>query len=260
MRRPVQKRSKTSRREILDAAALVFAEHGYNQATVEAIVERSGLSKGAIYHFFSSKAEVAEAVVHEGFTMEAAEPQVESQQPQLYTQRVVDASIALAALTPVVPIVKAAARLATNPDHPRFFGALWSAYIPGVRDLLTEAKRRGELRAGVDPGLSAEMWVADYVGVDLKFRLSYDQLPTRIAEMNEWVAHGIATSHTFEELDLSVDRGFQLARRSSAAAAYLDALEASRRACALPEAAVDQPGRASDELKHLGAVLRAWEG
>jgi AcrR family transcriptional regulator len=50
---------------ILDAAAAVFTERGYGGATVDAILERAGLSKGAFYWHFESKDELMLAVLAE---------------------------------------------------------------------------------------------------------------------------------------------------------------------------------------------------
>jgi len=45
--------------EILEAAAAVFAETGYEQATTNAIAVKAGISPGSLYQFFSNKDEIA---------------------------------------------------------------------------------------------------------------------------------------------------------------------------------------------------------
>ncbi len=45
-------------REIMDAAMQVFVKKGYSQSRMSDIVQQSGVSKGAIYHHFSSKREL----------------------------------------------------------------------------------------------------------------------------------------------------------------------------------------------------------
>jgi len=45
--------------EILEAAAAVFAETGYEQATTNAIAAKAGISPGSLYQFFSNKDEIA---------------------------------------------------------------------------------------------------------------------------------------------------------------------------------------------------------
>ncbi len=44
--------------QILDAALEVFVKKGYAQTRMDDIVDLSGLSKGAIYHHYSSKNEL----------------------------------------------------------------------------------------------------------------------------------------------------------------------------------------------------------
>ncbi len=48
--------------KILDAAARLFAEKGYQNTTLQDIIEDTGLSKGAVYHHFRSKEEIAQKV------------------------------------------------------------------------------------------------------------------------------------------------------------------------------------------------------
>ncbi|MFC4798747.1 TetR/AcrR family transcriptional regulator [Neobacillus sp. GCM10023253] len=46
------------RKEILDSAFVCFAQKGFLIATVDDIVQHSGISKGAIYNYFKSKDEI----------------------------------------------------------------------------------------------------------------------------------------------------------------------------------------------------------
>ena len=49
------KTKDNTKNQILDAALKVFVKSGYAETTMNDIVEKSGLSKGAIYHYYSSK-------------------------------------------------------------------------------------------------------------------------------------------------------------------------------------------------------------
>lgn len=51
----------TRRREILEAALACFARNGFHQTTVEDIAKEAGVSHGAIYRYFDSKAEMVRA-------------------------------------------------------------------------------------------------------------------------------------------------------------------------------------------------------
>ena len=62
---PRQERAERSRALILDAAADEFDAHGYSGARLERIVERTGMTKGAVYFHFRSKLDLAGALVAE---------------------------------------------------------------------------------------------------------------------------------------------------------------------------------------------------
>ncbi|TNE89210.1 MAG: TetR/AcrR family transcriptional regulator [Deltaproteobacteria bacterium] len=58
--------SETERRsQILRAARSVFVEKGFQVARVEDVAKRAGLSKGAVYFYYSSKRELFMALVRE---------------------------------------------------------------------------------------------------------------------------------------------------------------------------------------------------
>src|ERR1700752_1659110 len=61
-----QVRSEATRRKILDAAIDVFSEVGYAAAAWGTIIERTGMTKGALYHHFDSKESLASAIIEEG--------------------------------------------------------------------------------------------------------------------------------------------------------------------------------------------------
>jgi AcrR family transcriptional regulator len=61
-----QVRSESTRRQILDAAIDVFGEVGYAAAKWKRITERTGMTKGALYHHFDSKESLASAIIEEG--------------------------------------------------------------------------------------------------------------------------------------------------------------------------------------------------
>ena len=54
-----------SRARVLDAAAEVFARHGFARATIDEIAREAGLSKGSVYWNFDSKDELFGALLEE---------------------------------------------------------------------------------------------------------------------------------------------------------------------------------------------------
>ena len=52
-----------TRERILDAAQALILDHGYGATTVDAVVTRAGITKGAFFHHFGSKADLARSLV-----------------------------------------------------------------------------------------------------------------------------------------------------------------------------------------------------
>ncbi|MEV8037696.1 helix-turn-helix domain-containing protein [Streptomyces sp. NPDC086182] len=58
----MQDRAQRTRERILDAAAEEFATHGHEGTTLQAVADRVGMTKGAVYGHFTSKQAVAAAL------------------------------------------------------------------------------------------------------------------------------------------------------------------------------------------------------
>jgi len=68
-----QRRPAERPREILDAAALVFGERGFESATLANVAERAGVSPGTVQYYFSTKASLFQEVIADRFFSGAAE-------------------------------------------------------------------------------------------------------------------------------------------------------------------------------------------
>ena len=55
-----EEKSLIAKNKIIRAATKLFSEKGYDETTMQDIMQLSGLSKGAIYHYFRSKQEILE--------------------------------------------------------------------------------------------------------------------------------------------------------------------------------------------------------
>ncbi|MFB6890751.1 TetR family transcriptional regulator [Kitasatospora sp. NPDC056327] len=58
-----QERARRTREKVLDAAAEEFSAQGYSRATLNAVAQRTGMTKGALYGHFASKRVLAGALV-----------------------------------------------------------------------------------------------------------------------------------------------------------------------------------------------------
>jgi len=63
MVRRTKEEAQETREQLLDAAEKVFLERGVGHATLAEVAEAAGLTRGAVYHHFDSKAELFEAMV-----------------------------------------------------------------------------------------------------------------------------------------------------------------------------------------------------
>jgi AcrR family transcriptional regulator len=69
----VQRRGQATRDQLVAIARRLFAERGYEGASIEAVLRESGASRGALYHHFDSKEALFEA------TLEAVEADIARQ-------------------------------------------------------------------------------------------------------------------------------------------------------------------------------------
>src|SRR6202035_715232 len=60
-KRAVQGRA--TRGQLIEVATRLFAEHGYEGTSIEAVLSAAGVSRGALYHHFAGKEALFEAVV-----------------------------------------------------------------------------------------------------------------------------------------------------------------------------------------------------
>ncbi|MEK8143998.1 helix-turn-helix domain-containing protein [Streptomyces sp. M10(2022)] len=105
----IQQRAIRTRRIFLEAAAEVFDEHGYDAATIATILERAGLTRGALYFHFTSKEELARGVLKEAVTVDGLTPQA------FKLQEWVDIALLLAYRLPREPLLSASIRLSVDP-------------------------------------------------------------------------------------------------------------------------------------------------
>lgn len=146
--------------EILAAALDVFAMRGFQGARLEEVARRAGLSKGALYLYFETKADLFRAVV-----AQTVSPNLERVRAlasaQLEFEQAARAGLGMLArtmaadrrLSGVVKLVIAESR-----NHPEL-ATIWHDAVvrPGldaISGLIASAQARGEVRPG-DPRLFA---------------------------------------------------------------------------------------------------------
>ena len=54
----------STKEHILKIALILFLQKSFKEVTMKEIVQKTGLSKGAFYHYFSSKEELFNEIIH----------------------------------------------------------------------------------------------------------------------------------------------------------------------------------------------------
>ncbi|MEJ6788466.1 TetR/AcrR family transcriptional regulator [Brevundimonas sp. BR2-1] len=146
--------------EILAAALEVFAERGFQAARLEEVAKRAGVSKGALYLYFETKADLFRAVVTDAISpnlervkMMAAAAVPFEQAVRMGVGMLARTVVTDRRITGVVKLVIAESR-----NHPEL-ATIWHETVvqPGITlmsGLIAAAQARGEVRPG-DPRLFA---------------------------------------------------------------------------------------------------------
>lgn len=163
-----QVRSEVTRRKILDAAVDVFGDVGYASAGWGTTIERTGMTKGALYHHFDSKEALASAIIEEGSDalLGAFRNVCGSASPAL--ENMIHGTFAVAHLLNADKTARAAEQLTAvlagfNSAAAQFFGACAGEMAGQARRAIAE----GDLRDDVDPELVGESIVGATFGMRL---------------------------------------------------------------------------------------------
>ncbi|WP_145012192.1 TetR/AcrR family transcriptional regulator [Mycobacterium marseillense] len=163
-----QVRSEATRRKILSAAIEVFGEVGYAAATWGTIVQRTGMTKGALYHHFDSKESLASGILEEGSDtlFNALRNVCGSASPGL--ENLLHGTFTILEVLTSNKTVCAAEQLASvlvgfNEGASRFYENLIVEMAEQARRAISE----GDLRGDVDPVMLGESIVGTILGTRL---------------------------------------------------------------------------------------------
>lgn len=163
-----QVRSEATRRKILDAAIDVFGEVGYAAAAWGTIIERTQMTKGALYHHFDSKESLASAIIEEGAeTLLVAFRNVcGSSSPAL--ENMIHGTFTVVDVLRSDKVARAAEQLTFglsgfNEAATRFCGGLVELMVAQAR----RASAEGDLRPDLDPAMVSESIVGTVLGTQL---------------------------------------------------------------------------------------------
>jgi AcrR family transcriptional regulator len=152
-----QVRSEATRRKILDAAVDVFNEVGYATADRGAIIERTGMTKGAFYHHFDSMGALASAIIEDGAKLVVTELGAMSDSFSPALENILHSTFITADLFASNKVVRTAEQLTLA--FGKFNDTAAAAYTTWVEAMTVQARRaiaEGDIRAELDPHMVSE--------------------------------------------------------------------------------------------------------
>jgi AcrR family transcriptional regulator len=199
MARPMQERAVRTREALLRAAAEVFDEAGYPKASITKIIDRAGVTAGAVYFHFRSKEGLARAVIRE----QAAELEFPAGEAGL--QRLLDMTMYLAEQLQHNTLLRAGVRLAVDQSEAGLQEySIYEWWADRFGQELKAARSRGQLLADVDETMFASMLVAAFTGTQIMSQISTGRadLPERIANMWRCLLPALAPADVTEQLTI----------------------------------------------------------
>ena len=141
--------SEDRKNEILDAALEVFSELGLQEASVDDVVERSGLSKGTLYWYFKSKDRLIGALMRRFFAQELSKVRKLQQGPGSVRDRLLHYSREVEAVVKQMPralTLEFYAVAVRQKSVRKFLGELYVRYCGELAQLIREGIENGEFR------------------------------------------------------------------------------------------------------------------
>lgn len=178
----VQGRGETTKAGILQTARQLFSQHGYHGTGIADIQEATGLTKGAFYHHFRSKEDLALAILgqtRQEYAEELIAPAMQRSTPSERLEALLDGAVALNS-RPEWCNCQMLATLSAEltPADERLRDAVQGIYgdlQERCRTMLAEAQDAGQASDRIDPDTGAQwisstltgLWLARKVGAAL---------------------------------------------------------------------------------------------
>ena len=143
--------ARNTRSKIVSAAWELFYEYGYDDTTVDDIVERSGTSKGSFYHYFAGKDALLSSlstIFDEKYMAltETMPPEMDSFERLIYLNHelffMIENSVSLELLAKLLSTQLTTTSEKHLMDHNRYYFRL-------LRKICTEGQQQGQLREDI---------------------------------------------------------------------------------------------------------------
>lgn len=181
-----QERAEATRDQIIKGAAEVFDRQGYGSATLSDIIERSSVTKGALYFHFSSKEALAHAVVEAQHAISFGTGQLKAAAKGSAIETMQAHCRMFAEQLRTNPIVRAGVRLtleASMMETPVI--SPYTDWMKEFESLIRQGIDDGEIRDTVDPAALAHYIIPSFTGVQMVSNIltGHEDVMERIDQM-----------------------------------------------------------------------------
>ena len=176
---PKKRRREETRQRLMEAALNVFAQRGYERATVDEVVKEAGFSKGAFYVHFESKEDLFWAMLDERIAamQEAFRRALDVEAPVVENERRL--------LTTIFDFEKQqrswpalfmefVAHAGRNDKVREQLSALYQRWHSFAVEILTQGQEAGRVRKDLDVAFMASVIIALIEGSIMQSRLAPD--------------------------------------------------------------------------------------
>lgn len=161
-----------TRDRIVDAAYQEIYRHGFQAASLNNILAKTGLTKGALYHHFPTKNDlglaVIEEVIREGFEVRVFAPLRETNEPVEALHTLIQSKAECATSETVklgCPLNNLMQEMSPlDADFKRRLNGILKTWQDTVAVALTRAQKQGRIRKGIDCRAAALFIVSAYEG------------------------------------------------------------------------------------------------
>jgi AcrR family transcriptional regulator len=163
-----QARSETTRRKIITSAVELFNEIGYPATGLGDIIDRTEMTKGALYYHFESKESLATAIIEEGSARmaEAFRSITASSAPAL--ESIIHGVFVVADLMGVDEVARSGMQLLRAcGEFNNVAARTYGGWVTEMTELTQQAIDEGDVRGDLDPRTVAETIVSSMLGAEL---------------------------------------------------------------------------------------------
>ena len=188
------------RQQILEAAWRCFAQHGYENATMDQIAEALPFSKSLLYYYFDSKRDIFLALLSnwaDGVVARWNDILPANEPPNVKLRRCVEFAVGLLTEDPDLPRVEMEfwGQLHREPAVTATFREIYAAFRTELAGIIREGIDQGLFRP-VDPESLAAFIIGAYDGLALQAVADPEalDLQTVIHSIYDTVMHGLAVN------------------------------------------------------------------